>query len=50
MNDKSASPQQRSPSSDSSKADWKSPTIEELDFASTETGIGAPGADGPYTS
>ena len=50
MNDKSASPHQSSPSTASAKGDWNAPTIAELDFASTETGIGAPGADGPYTS
>ena len=49
MNDKSASPQKSSPST-AAKDGWQAPTVEELDFASTETGIGAPGADGPYTS
>ncbi|HEX8126820.1 MAG TPA: hypothetical protein VF548_14695 [Allosphingosinicella sp.] len=50
MNDKCASPQQNSPSTASAKGDWKSPTIEELDFTSTEAAFNASGTDGPYTS
>jgi hypothetical protein len=48
MSDQSASTDQNSPSA--ARGVWEAPSIEELDFSSTETGSGAPGGDGPYTS
>jgi hypothetical protein len=34
----------------SAKGIWETPTVEELDFSSTESSPTAPGVDGPYTS
>ena len=48
MNDKSVPTDQSSPAA--TKGVWESPSVEELDFSSTEAAFNASGTDGPYTS
>jgi hypothetical protein len=49
MNDKYESNDQSSLST--TKGAWEAPSIEELDFSSTDAAVGSPGtADGPYVS
>ena len=48
MNDKPLPADHSSPSA--AKGAWAAPSVEELDFSSTEGNFNTNGTDGPYTS
>lgn len=48
MNDKYESHNQNSPAT--TKGSWEAPSVEELDFSSTEGGGASTNGDGPYNS